>query len=51
MRKFLLLFITSALLFSDHPEHPSEHPTKKKESKLTIAELAISIENYLQNEK
>ena len=38
------------LVNSEHPEHPSEHPTKSKEPKLTIAELATSIENYIQND-
>ena len=50
MRQFLLLLLVSAFLFSEHPEHPSEHPTKVKEVKLTIAELAISIESYIQND-
>jgi len=35
---------------TEHPEHPSEHPTSKKHAKLTIVELAISIENYIQND-
>ena len=43
-------FLISAFLFSEHPEHPSAHPTAKKEPHLTIAELAISIENYIQND-
>ena len=50
MKQFLLLLITLALLFSEHPEHPSEHPTTKNEYQLTIAELAISIENYIEND-
>ena len=49
MKQFILLLITSALLFSEHPEHP-EHPTTTKEPKLTVEELAISIENYIQND-
>ena len=49
MQQFLLLLITSALLFSEHPEHP-EHPTTIKEPKLTVEVLAISIENYIQND-
>ena len=40
MKKSISLFILSALLFS-------EHPTTIKEPKLTVAELAISIENYI----
>ena len=50
MRQFLLLLLVSAFLLSEHPEHPSEHPTKVKEMKLTIDELAIAIESYLQND-
>ena len=50
MKQFILLLISLAFLFSEHPEHPSEHPTTKKESQLTIAELAISIENYIRND-
>ena len=50
MRQFLLLLLVSAFLFSEHPEHPSEHPTTKKEPQLSIIELAISIENYIQND-
>ena len=49
MKLFLLLLITSALLFSEHPAHP-EHPTTKKDPKLTIEALAISIGNYIQND-
>ena len=49
MKQFISLFILSALLFSEHPEHP-EHPTSIKEPKLTVEELAISIENYIQND-
>ena len=30
-------------------EHP-EHPTTTKEPKLTVEELAISIENYIRND-
>ena len=46
MKQFILLFILSALLFSEHPEHP----TTTKEPQLTVEELAISIENYIQND-
>ena len=49
MKQSISLFILSALLFSEHPEHP-EHPTTIKEPKLTVEELAISIENYIQND-
>ena len=49
MKQFILLFLLSALLFSEHPEHP-EHPTTKKEPQLTVEALAISIENYIQND-
>ena len=49
MKQFISLFILSALLFSEHPEHP-EHPTTIKEPKLTVEILAISIENYIQND-
>ena len=50
MKHFLLLLISLAFLFSEHPEHPAEHPTTKKTPKLTITELAISIEYYIQND-
>ena len=46
MKQSILLFMLSAFLFSEHPEHP----TTIKEPKLTIEELAISIENYIQND-
>ena len=46
MKQFLLFLITSALLFSEHPEHP----TTTKEPQLTVEELAISIEHYIQND-
>ena len=49
MKQFLLFLITSALLFPEHPEHP-EHPTTIKDPKLTVEDLAISIENYIQND-
>ena len=49
MKQLVLLLILSAFLFSEHPEHP-EHPTTIKEPQLTIVELAISIENYIQND-
>ena len=49
MKQILLLFFLSALLFPEHPEHP-EHPTTKKEPQLTVEALAISIENYIQND-
>ena len=49
MKRSIALFIFSALLFSEHPEHP-EHPTTIKEPKITIEELAISIEKYIQND-
>ena len=50
MNRFLFLLIPLAFLFSEHPEHPSEHPTTKKEPKLTMADLALSIENYIQHD-
>ena len=46
MKQFLLLLIMSALLFSEHPEHP----TTTKEPQLTVEELAISIEDFIQND-
>ena len=49
MKQILLLFFLSALLFPEHPEHP-EHPTTKKEPQITVEALAISIENYIQND-
>ena len=50
MKRLLLSFILLTFLLSEHPEHPSEHPTTKKEPKLTMADLALSIENYIQND-
>ena len=50
MKQFLLILISLTYLFSEHPEHPSEHPTTKKAPKLTISELAVAIENYIQND-
>ena len=50
MKRLLLSFILLTFLLSEHPEHPSEHPTTKKEPKLTMADLTLSIENYIQND-
>ena len=50
MKQFFLLLISSAFLLSEHPEHPSEHPTTRKKPKLTIADLAISIGIYIEND-
>ena len=50
MKQFLLFLISLSFSFSEHPEHPSEHPTTKKEPKLTMADLALSIENYIQHD-
>ena len=50
MKRLLLSFILLTFLLSEHPEHPSEHPTTKKEPKLTMADLALSIENYIQHD-
>tara|TARA_B100000315_G_C14313598_1_gene467494 strand:- start:102 stop:551 length:450 start_codon:yes stop_codon:yes gene_type:complete len=53
MKQFILLLISLTLLFSEHPEHPehpSEHPTTKKEPKLTIDDLTVAIENYIQDD-
>ena len=50
MKQIVLLFILAVFLFSEHPEHPSEHPTTIKTPQLTIMELAISIEDYIQND-
>ena len=41
--------MVSLSFMAEHPEHP-EHPTTTKEPKLTIEQLAISIENYIQND-
>ena len=38
MKQFILLFISLSFLFSEHPEHPSEHPSTKK--KFWIAPIA-----------
>ena len=50
MKRLLLSFVLLTFLLSEHPEHPSEHPTTKKEPKLTMADLALSIENYIQHD-
>ena len=50
MKQILLLLTSLAFLFSEHPEHPSEHPTTRKKPKLTIADLAISIGIYIEND-
>ena len=50
MKQFLLLLIPFTFLFSEHPEHPSERPNTVKKPKLTISELAIAIENYINND-
>ena len=39
MRQCFLFLISLAFLFSDHPEHPSEHPTTRKKPKLTIEDI------------
>ena len=61
MKKILIsLILTSITLYgcqktaehpSEHPEkqeHPSEHPEEKKESKITIEDIAIAAENYVK---
>ena len=50
MKQLLLSFIFLTFLLSEHPEHPSEHPTTKKEPKLNIADITLSIENYIQHD-
>ena len=50
MKQFLLFLMPFAFLFSEHPEHPSEQPNTVKKPKLTISELAIAIENYINND-
>ena len=38
-------------MLSEHPtEHPSEHPVSNKQPKLTIVQLAESIEKYIQQD-
>ena len=50
--KYLILLIGLAnFLIAEHPtEHPSEHPTTVKSPKLTISQLAESIEKYIQQD-
>ena len=45
---YSMLFVTLPLM-GEHPEHP-EHPTTTKEPQLTVEELSISIEHYIQND-
>ena len=50
--KYLIIVIgLISFLISEHPtEHPSEHPTTVKSPKLTISQLAESIEQYIQQD-
>ena len=50
--KYLIIVIGLVnFLIAEHPtEHPSEHPTTVKSPKLTISQLAESIEKYIQQD-
>ena len=50
--KYIILIIGLVnFLVAEHPtEHPSEHPTTVKSPKLTISQLAESIEKYIQQD-
>ena len=54
--KYLIIIIGLAnFLVAEHPtehpsEHPSEHPTTVQPKKLTISQLAESIEKYIQQD-
>ena len=50
--KYIILIIGLVnFLVAEHPtEHPSEHPTTVKSLKLTISQLAESIEKYIQQD-
>ena len=50
--KYLIIIIGLAnFLVAEHPtEHPSEHPATVQPKKLTISQLAESIEKYIQQD-
>ena len=50
--KYIILIIGLVnFLVAEHPtEHPSDHPTTVKSLKLTISQLAESIEKYIQQD-
>ena len=50
--KYLIIVVGLInFLIAEHPtEHPSEHPTTVKSPKLTISQLAESIEKYIQQD-
>ena len=50
--KYIILIIGLVnFLVAEHPtEHPSEHPTTVESPKLTISQLAESIEKYIQQD-
>ena len=51
MKYIILLMGLVNFLVAEHPtEHPSEHPTTVKSPKLSISQLAESIEKYIQQD-
>ena len=50
--KYLIIVVGLInFLIAEHPtEHPSEHPTTIKSPKLTISQLAESIEKYIEQD-
>ena len=51
MKHLIIVIGLVNFLIAEHPtEHPSEHPTAAKLPKLTISQLAESIEKYIQQD-
>jgi len=51
MKHLIIVIGLIKFLMAEHPtEHPSEHPTAAKLPKLTITQLAESIEKYIQQD-
>ena len=51
MKHLIIVIGLVNFLIAEHPtEHPSEHPTASKLPKLTISQLAESIEKYIQQD-
>ena len=51
MKHLIIVIGLVNFLVAEHPtEHPSEHPTAAKLPKLTISQLAESIEKYIQQD-
>lgn len=47
---FMLLFVAGTALTQEHPEHPTEHPTKAEEAKVDMSMVAVAIADYVKTD-